>query len=80
MNREDLEKWLVSRKWEKDSFGHYKRKSCSRDGDIREYRYKLSKTSFRYEVKGEFGWVRLRSAYYKNARITEDNKLAGLKI
>lgn len=49
-----------------------------------EYRMKIGKLSLRYErrVRHEgkgFGWMRLRSGYYKDLHISRVDKLSGMK-
>jgi hypothetical protein len=73
-----------SKGWTKDKFGHLQKST-----NIKDYRFKISSISVRYEVKVHHNateyskanneWVRIRSGYYKDLSITSDGKLAGLK-
>jgi len=61
--------------YKKDAYGNYKKKY-----EKGEFRYKNTKIALRYEARLNTGqWMRLRSAYWKDISVTEDNKIAGLK-
>ena len=89
MEKISLEQWLISKGYEKDSFGHYKKTKLAKNGNMELYRYKLGKYSARYKVRvnheaGQYSaashsWLRLRSNYYKHLSINADNKLEGMK-
>ena len=76
--------WAMDRGWKLDKWGHLQKKI----GD-KEYRFKLSSTAMRYEVKvrhpgTEYSkpsseWLMLRSGYYKDLYITSEGKLSRLK-
>ena len=51
MEKQDLEQWLISMGYEKDSFGHYKKNKLAKNGNMELYRFKLGKQSARYEVR-----------------------------
>lgn len=74
MNREQLTQWAVSRGWKMDRWGHLQKDQSNG----KTYRLKLSRIAVRYEVKGEYGWVRLRSGYLSRLSVSEDGKLSGL--
>lgn len=84
LTKQDIINWATQRGWELDKYGHLQKKI-----NDKEYRFKLSSTALRYEVKVYFAgiqysrpgseWMRLRSAYYKDLHITEEGKLSGLK-
>ena len=77
MTREAFISWATARGWKQDRFGHLQR-SIGPDPGAGQYRMKLSRLAARYETKSEYGWVRLRSAYYKDLSLTADGKLAGM--
>ena len=75
--------WAISRNWEKDKWGHLQKTSGGK-----QYRFKISTTSVRYEVKIHFEptkygpkseWMRLRSGYFKDLYFTAEGKLVGLR-
>ncbi len=78
MKKEQLEIWLVSKGFTRDTFGHYRKEI---NGNI--YRFKLSNIAARYEkqihVVDHNEWIRIASGYYKDLSITSENKLAGIK-
>lgn len=77
MTKEDFIAWALTQNWQLDRWGHLQKTRKSG----KKYRFKVNKYNVRYEVKSETGsWVRLRSGYYKNLKVTSDNKLAGLSI
>jgi|WetSurMetagenome_2_1015567.scaffolds.fasta_scaffold1273554_1 hypothetical protein len=75
MTHQEIEIFLLSKGYQKDRFGHFKK--IKSNG--RTYRYKLSKIAVRYEVKSDYGWVRLRSNYLSKLYLTAENKLSGMK-
>ena len=85
MKRQELEQWLINHNYTKDNYGHYH--LFLSDG--KEYRFKMQKTSCRYEVAGYHAatqyspkakfYVRLKSGYYKQMSVNEEGKLSGLK-
>jgi len=78
MKRQELETWLISKGYSKDTFGHYQRET----GDT-TVRFKIQASSVRYEKRAKIvdhnEWLRLASGYYKDLSITEDDKLRGMK-
>ena len=70
MTKQEFIEWAKSKGWKQDTWGHLKKDT---------HRFKIQKTSVRYERKGFDRWYRIRSGYYKNLSITEDNKIKGLK-
>lgn len=76
MTRQELENWLISKGYQKDTYGHYQKEI---EGKV--YRYKLQSKSVRIErmafIFDRNEWIKLRSGYYKNLFIGEDNKLRG---
>jgi len=79
MKLEDFKKWALSHGWKEDRYGHLQKTIGEK-----EYRFHLSPTSVRDEVKTHFAdggndWTRLRSNYLKNLFITAEGKLSGLK-
>lgn len=71
MTQDEIRAWLVRHGWVLDRFGHYRRA---------EYRYKVNTHSARYEKKTSVGWVRIRSAYLKNLKLVDGDKLAGMSV
>jgi len=61
---ENIKSILLENGWLLDRWGNFKRD---------DYRVKMQKTSMRYEVKHSTGWINLRSDYYKNVMVTENN-------
>lgn len=76
MTRQELEQWTVRHGYVKDRYGHYQRQTENRS--VR--RIKLSRVSVRLEVKSGHGWVRLRSGYYKNISLNDNDQLCGLTL
>ena len=84
MTRQQFVDWAKSKGWQEDNFGHLQKQT-----DGKQYRFKISSISIRYEVKVNYDatdytkahsdWLRLRSGYFKDLSITEDGKLSGLK-
>jgi len=68
MKKEELEAFLSRKGYKKDRWGHYHK------GDIR---YKMQKNSVRVERKMGKDWIKMRSAYYKDLRISENDKVKG---
>ena len=81
MTKDERIRWATAHGWTEDRFGHLQKKSPNTSPgteDHRHHRLKLSKIAARYEVKTSSGWVRIRSAYYKDLSITADGKLVGM--
>jgi hypothetical protein len=74
MNKQEITQWAISKGWSLDKWGHLQKTRSNG----KTYRFKLSRISVRYEVKGEYGWVRLRSGYLSRLTLTNDGKLSGL--
>ncbi len=76
MTKSELIVWLKHKGFTQDRWGHYKK-------TVGEYvhRIKLQKKSIRYEVKKQSltKWTRLRSGYYSQLSISENDKLKGMK-
>ena len=89
LTKQAIINWATGRGWKLDKYGHLQKEFRGKDGETKQYRYKLSNTAMRYEVQvhhdgGQYGkpsneWLRLRSGYYKDLHITEEGKLSGLK-
>jgi hypothetical protein len=81
MTRDELITWALANGWKQDRFGHLEKEEHEglRRGALWA-RLKLGKLAVRYEVHSHAGWVRVRSAYYKDLSITADGKLAGMKF
>lgn len=88
--KSEIAQWALTHGYGFDSYGHLHTRVCDKSGEQREYRFKLGKTSVRWEVKVSYGkaagyygrhseWVRIRSGYYCNLTITDEGKLAGMK-
>ena len=73
MTKDELITWAKANGFTEDRFEH-----LQKSNGTSRYRLKLSSIAARYEVKTSAGWLRLRSAYYKNLNITADGKLAGM--
>lgn len=85
MTKQELEQWLISKGYVKDTYGHYQK--IRNDGE--KIRVKLSSISARYEkqitLTGYNGkpmheWIRIRSAYYKDLSINDKGQLSGMKF
>ena len=68
--RQQIIDWAIARDWKLDKWGHLQKTINNK-----QYRFKLSKIALRYEVKVSGSWLRLRSGYYKDLNIGNDNKL-----
>lgn len=89
MTRQQFLDWAKSKGWEEDKFGHLHKTLMTATG-MRSFRFKVSSISVRYEIQvhhpgGEYWpakneWMRLRSGYFKDLRILQDNRLSGLKF
>lgn len=77
MTKDELITWARDHGWKPDRYGHLQKVEHG-NGVQRQYRLKLSRIAARFETKTQYGWVRLRSGYYKNLTITADGKLAGM--
>ena len=75
--KESIIACLKSHGYTMDRYGHYTKEVETPKGK-RKHRYKISKNSIRKEVKGEYGWTRLSSAYIRDVEVTEDNKIKGM--
>lgn len=80
MTREEIKEFLKRKEWTRIGQGVHLYK---RVGEV-EYRMKIGKLSLRYEhrVRHEgkgFGWMRLRSGYYKDLHISKADKLSGMR-
>lgn len=64
--RTTIQNTLESHGWTADRWGNYNRMINGR-----KYRCKFQDMSMRFEVKGEYGWVNIRSDYYKNIQIVD---------
>lgn len=79
MTKQELEQWLVSKGFKKDTYGHYQK--IREDGT--KIRVKLSNISARYEKqitltgygKPVHEWLRIQSVYYKNLSINDKGQL-----
>jgi len=80
MKREEFIQWLQRRGY-KDQRGYGRFRKEGKNGKI--YAFKVSKIAARYEVQviheTSKSWVRLRSGYFKDLSLTEDDKLLGMK-
>lgn len=84
MTKREFEQWAHSRGWARDKWGHYQKTLSGKD-----YRFKLSSTAVRYEVKVHHEgtrysepsseWIRLRSGYLSKLKVSPDGKLTGLR-
>jgi hypothetical protein len=77
MTREGLISWAIANGWKQNRFGHLQKEEHE---GLRRYRLKLGKLAVRYEVHTHAGWVRVRSACYKDLSITTEGKIAGMKF
>lgn len=77
MTREELIQWATSNGWKLDRWGHLQK---TEHGGLRHCRIKLSRIAARFEIKTDYGWVRVRSGYLKDLSINADGKLAGMKL
>lgn len=74
MTRDELVIWARQHGWREDRWGHYQK-----SGGGKTYRLKISRVAARYELKTEYGWMRIASAYLRDVFISPDGKLSGLK-
>lgn len=81
MTREDLEKFLERKGYQRDRWGHYHKTKTLENGEELRIRYKLQAKSLRLETHGgkAVGWIRHVSAFYSQLTITERDKLKGLR-
>lgn len=86
MTRPDLEEWLARRGYVRDRWGHWQRTATVpvRGSDETRYRFRLSRTHARREVRathadGSHAWVRLASAPYSALSLDADDRLLGLR-
>jgi len=85
----EFKTWARSRGWVDDKWGHMQKTI----GD-KLYRFKISSTAVRYEVKvvhvkvvrdhsqyfsGSSEWMRVRSGYFKDLSLDSEGKLKGLR-
>ena len=80
----EFKTWAKSRGWVEDKWGNMQKTI----GD-HEYRFKISSTSVRDEVKvrhpaGKYSsakseWVRISSGYFKDLHFTAEDKLGGMR-
>ena len=84
MTRAELHSWANRNGWTQDNWGHFKKE---RKGKL--YRLKLQARSVRLEVRcmveHTYGppqkfWTRLRSAYYGELSLSDDDSLLGMTI
>lgn len=78
MTKQEFERWVISRGYKKDSYGHYQK--ANEKGTI--HRFKMQAHSVRYEKKVKIvdhnEWIRIASGYYKNLRLTIEDRLSGM--
>jgi len=77
LTKQQVIDWAKRHDYESDSYGHLQKTK----GDDK-YRLKLQATSVRLEKRLDLKpaeWLRIRSGYYKNLSITEEDKIRGLK-
>jgi len=75
LTKAEFEQWATNRGWTKDKFGNF-----HKTANGKEYRFKISKISVRYELKFDGDWLRLRSGYFKDLGFDKEDKLTGLKL
>ena len=84
MTKTEFVTWAKERGWEQDKRGHLQKTIAFPGNSIlnRTYRFKLSPSHVRYELKADIGnhneWLRLRGAFFKDLHINEDGKVSGL--
>lgn len=77
MTREEFVAWAKARGWKEDRYGHLHR--MAGNAEEAHYRYKISRIAVRREVKTSGGWVRLKSAYFKDLSVDPGTgKLVGM--
>lgn len=74
ISRDELIAWATRNGWQLDRWGHLKKQLPG--GPM--HRLKLSRVAARHEFQTPYGWVRLASGYYRDLRITADDKLGGM--
>ena len=78
LTKQQIIDWAISKGWQLDKWGHLQKAV----GD-KQYRFKLSSTALRYEVKVKHDsgseWVRIGGGYYKDLTI-EDGKIGKIKV
>jgi len=89
MTKQQFIDWALSHGWHTDRFGHLQKTGTDTEGNPRDYRFKLSSTHVRWEIKihldgsqyskPENKWVWLAGGYYKDISVNGDGKLHGLR-
>lgn len=79
MTKQQFVSWAKARGWREDKWGHLQKIINNK-----QYRFKVSKTSIRYEVRlryeaGGSDWLRIRSGYLRNLSLDSEGKLKGLR-
>ena len=84
ITKQGMVEWALRHQYSKDKWGHYQKEM---NGET--YRLRLSNVMARRERKLHFEgteyssphneWTRLRSGYYKDISLSQDDKLKGLK-
>lgn len=87
LNKEQFKQWAMSRGYEENRFGHMVKTIADKNGQLKECRFKINAYSVRKEIacnhehaekwQPKKSWVRLKTAYFKNMTITQDNKITG---
>lgn len=85
MTKTEFIEWAKGIGWYEDKYGHLQKITPIAE---KEYRFKIGKTSVRYEMKihhpanryseSKTEWMRLRSGYFKDLHIAPDGKLSGM--
>lgn len=79
ITKDQFREWAADKGWEADQHGHLQKAvPLEVNGEIRRYRYKLTKIAVRYELRVGDRWVRIKSGYFGKMAIV-DNKLEGMK-
>ena len=62
----------ISKVWEKDRWGHFKR-TLETDRGTKTVRLKIQRTSIRFELKHGTEWINIASDYFKNIVLHEQS-------
>ena len=74
MTKEQAEQFFTRHSWTRDKWGHFHKTQP-------HYRATVTMHSIKIEVKaGCAGWVRIKSGYLRDIRLTPDDRLSGLSV
>ncbi len=74
-SQDDLKAWAKRHNYKEDRFHHFQKTLHEGTTDEKTYRLKIGSASVRKEIKHRTGWIRLRSAYYKDLKLDATDHL-----